>query len=145
MVLCTVLWDDDVWYDGVLIEIRDNNECDVLYDDGDRQWELLGRNEGEGSAASYKWLPDQQVPSQSHLGRKLEVYWPGDKTWYAGRLTKLRSGLGPKFFVLYDDGDKSWEALGTPDHRFRWLMPTTAKTWESTQATKRQKKSTDMR
>ena len=42
------------------------------------------------------------------------------------------------------DGDKGWEALGTPDHRFRWLMPE-PKTWENTQATKRQRKSTDMR
>jgi hypothetical protein len=131
----SVLWDDDAWYDGVLIAIRDNHECDVLYDDGDRQWELLGRNEGEDPAASYKWLPEQPVPSQSHIGRKLEVYWPGDNTWYAGTLTKLCSGSGSKFFVLYDDGEKSWEALGTLDHRFRWLMP----------PTKRQRKSTDMR
>ena len=120
------------------MKIRDNHECYVLYDDGDRQWELLGRNDGEDPAVSYKWLPEQPAPSQSHLGRKLEVYWPGDNTWYAGTLTK-RSGSGSKFFVLYDDGENSWEALGTPDHRFRWLMPPTAKTWESTQATKRKK------
>ena len=121
----SVLWDGGKWYDGVLTKIRDNHECYVIYDDGDRQWELLGRNDGEDPAVSYKWLPEQPAPSQSHLGRKLEVYWPGDNKWYAGTLTNIRSGSGSKFFVLYDDGEKSWEALGTPDHRFRWLMPPT--------------------
>ena len=70
-------------------------------------------------------FPSSRLRRNRISAEKLEVYWPGDNTWYAGTLTKLCSGSESKFFVLYDDGEKSWEALGTPDHRFRWLMPPT--------------------
>ena len=39
-------------------------------------------------------------------GKRLSVYWGGDRNWYHGTVLECRPG---KFKMLYDDGEMSWE------------------------------------
>ena len=49
------------------------------------------------------------------VGEQVEVYWPEDKTWYEGQITKYRAPSdgrpNPKHLISYDDGEESWESL----------------------------------
>ena len=46
------------------------------------------------------------------VGRRVRVFWDGEGAWFDGVAEHIdeKSGL---VYVLYDDGDESWEALGT--------------------------------
>ena len=44
----------------------------------------------------------------ARVGRSVEVYWPGDGRWYAGRVTTQR---GHELRVFYDDGEAHFHAF----------------------------------
>lgn len=51
------------------------------------------------------------------IGRKLAVWWPGDKVFYHGRICAVRAPVAGqtaiRHTVLYDDGDRQKHVLGT--------------------------------
>ncbi|KAH9551678.1 hypothetical protein CY35_09G025900 [Sphagnum magellanicum] len=52
------------------------------------------------------------------IGKKLQVYWPLDKRWYAGCIKSYNAKLG-KHVVEYEDGEE--ESLVLDDEKVIWL------------------------
>lgn len=70
-------------------------------------------------------VPSSVPPTSLDIGRRLEVFWLEEATWFGGVLAAIEAGHDDgrdtgDFQVIYDDGDEQWEALGsrTP---FRWV------------------------
>lgn len=43
------------------------------------------------------------------VGTRVEIYWDGEKKYFAGTVTRRRDkNKGKPFYVVYDDGDKEW-------------------------------------
>lgn len=59
--------------------------------------------------------------SESVIGKKVKVYWPLDKAWYAGCVKSYNATLG-QHVVLYDDGEEEHVALG--NEKVEWLPET---------------------
>ena len=51
---------------------------------------------------------------QEVLGRRLSIYWPPEKMWFRGCIKDF-SVIDETHYVVYDDGDAQWEALGNSE------------------------------
>ena len=49
--------------------------------------------------------------------RRLEVWWPEDEAWYAGRVTGFNASR-QRHTIKYDDGEV--ERVFLPGERYRW-------------------------
>lgn len=70
---------------------------------------------------------ESNPPKTTDVGHRLSVYWEGDNEWYEGTLKKFEPGRTDaenpgEYYVVYDDGEESWEPLGT-GVMYRWLNP----------------------
>lgn len=54
----------------------------------------------------------------THIGRKLELYWSGDRCYYSGKITKYDPST-KKHEILYDDGEV--ELVSLEKEKFRWI------------------------
>ncbi|CAJ1960340.1 unnamed protein product [Cylindrotheca closterium] len=116
----TCYWpDDDQWYKGTVAEKLDDDRFKISYDDGD---------EGEINAKEDKWrrslhncikentLIDEKkeaLINKLEVGSRISVYFPYEKEYYAGSLTKKRdvSAQKGRHRIKYDDGDIEWTDL----------------------------------
>lgn len=55
---------------------------------------------------------------QVELGSRVAVFWPDDRKYYEGTVTRQRNKKNP-FFLEYDDGEKEW--IDFREHRVRLL------------------------
>ena len=62
------------------------------------------------------------------IGRRIEVFWPEDDTWYGGRVAEFNATSG-EHKIRYDDGDVELIALST--ETFRWGTEPAAKRSEA--------------
>eukprot|EP00887_Chlorella_sp_A99_P007604 scaffold20.g7604.t1 len=69
-------------------------------------------------AANCRGTMDTQPERMRDFGRRLEVWWPGEKRWYAGTVAGY-AAAAQRHTVKYDDGDTRREYL--PGERHRWL------------------------
>eukprot|EP00976_Prorocentrum_cordatum_P114497 1195857-Prorocentrum_minimum.AAC.3 len=60
--------------------------------------------EPEGDAREQNGDDESQNTAGEHVGRRVEIYWPRDKAWYAGVLRSYNSDTG-MYSLLYDDDD----------------------------------------
>ena len=73
----------------------------------------------------YKWRITQKIqgpyanPEKEIIGRKLDIYWPIDKTWYAGQVMNY---LHEKHYILYNDGCRENLILNDEKWRFTLLV-----------------------
>ena len=59
-------------------------------------------------------------PAPGLIGRRVEVFWGGDREWYAGRLVEQRVCRGHvECRVAYDDGVQEWHSFDA-ETDFRW-------------------------
>ena len=61
--------------------------------------------------------PNGRKEGKAAVGRRIEVFWPEDDTWYGGRVAAFNATSG-EHKIRYDDGDVELVTLGT--ERFRW-------------------------
>eukprot|EP00850_Spirogloea_muscicola_P009428 SM000053S17385 [mRNA] locus=s53:39151:43413:- [translate_table: standard] len=61
--------------------------------------------EVDGKGRSKRSRVPEPTLGQEDVGRRIEVYWPLDNTWYPGCLKSVSAPSG-KFVVLYDDGEE---------------------------------------
>lgn len=122
----TVYWsDDDQWYEGKATSAPQDHRVRVQYDDGGKaqwvdltttQWSSLGKGlilEQEAQAAMN--LKRERIQN-IQVGTKVAVFWPHEKDFFAGTLTKIKptSDLSLKnnpHRIEYDDGDSEWTNL----------------------------------
>ena len=52
------------------------------------------------------------------VGRRVEVWWDGDRQWFSGRIAKFTARTG-RHLIAYDDGDE--ETVDLKRQRLRWL------------------------
>ncbi len=62
-------------------------------------------------------LPLLHLPAQD-FGRRLEVWWPGEREWFAGRVTGYNANTR-RHTIRYDDGDV--ERVYLPGEQYRCL------------------------
>ena len=55
---------------------------------------------------------------RSTIGRRVRLYWGGDRKWYKGRITQINEKKHT-VFIRYDDGDTKWHPMWT--ERFEWI------------------------
>ena len=82
----------------------------------------LARGARSGPAASPPALGASDGPEA--IGRRIEVFWPEDDTWYGGRVAEFNATSG-EHKIRYDDGDVELIALST--ETFRWGTEPAAK------------------
>ena len=71
-------------------------------EESDEEEEELVGAEAEEEEERQRWL----------VGRRIRIYWGGDKEWYAGVVARLGQGrYREKHHVHYDDGDREWHCL----------------------------------
>ncbi len=60
----------------------------------------------------------KQTTGHAVVGRRLSVWWPGDKQSYCGTVTEFNAATG-RHFVVYEDGEERWHSLHK--QRVEWL------------------------
>ena len=50
------------------------------------------------------------VVDDVRVGSKLSVWWPGEKKYFDGKVTKIDNSRKP-YFIKYKDGDEEWTDL----------------------------------
>jgi hypothetical protein len=134
-----VWWpEDQKYYDGTVTKERKGKKPFYLeYDDGEQEWinflnhrfrllrDTKRRNklrvevESENDcsdmddAETVEASPDVSAVA---VGSRVAVWWPDDRRYYEGTVTKERQGKNP-FFLDYDDGEEEW--IDFRNHRFR--------------------------
>ena len=71
-------------------------------------WPALPRMRFLRALRELKGEPVAGARRDARVGRWVEVYWPGDETWYRGRVTTQR---GHELRVFYDDGEACFHAF----------------------------------
>jgi hypothetical protein len=136
----SVWWPDDRrHYKGIVTKERQGkNPFFLEYDDGEKEWinfsehsfrlqsktkpqrverlkkRLASMSELSSSATGPKSSKDLKV----EVGSRVSVFWPEERRYYEGTLTRQRNKKNP-FFVEYDDGEKEW--MDFREHRVRVL------------------------
>eukprot|EP00850_Spirogloea_muscicola_P009981 SM000057S18411 [mRNA] locus=s57:457568:461824:- [translate_table: standard] len=82
---------------------------------------VLGSPETDGKGRSKRSRVSEPTLGQEDVGRRIEVYWPLDSTWYLGCLKSVSAPSG-KFVVLYDDGEE--EELVSRSEKVRFASGT---------------------
>ena len=132
---------DDAWYTGRVAKFDPKNDSfRVHYDDGDKKkhwlnnekWEELDVIAGtEGSKPGHslegdrctpakedaEGLPEAEMPPEMLVGRRIRVFWEGDKEWYHGLINNYDDHTG-MHRVLYDDGDVGEHVMSDPKERW---------------------------
>jgi hypothetical protein len=126
-------------YKGIVTKERQGkNPFFLEYDDGEKEWinfsehnfrlqsetklqraerlkkRLAYMSELSSSATGPKSSTDLQV----EVGSRVSVFWPEERRYYEGTMTRQRNKKNP-FFVEYDDGEKEW--MDFREHRVRIL------------------------
>ena len=56
--------------------------------------------------------------AQRTVGRKVNVYWGGDKRWYCGRIVLVHP-TSRQVFVKYEDHEERWHAMW--EEEYQWV------------------------
>ena len=56
--------------------------------------------------------------AQETVGRRVKLYWGGDKKWYAGKIVLVHP-TSRQCFIKYDDHDERWHAMW--EECYEWL------------------------
>lgn len=124
----TVYWPgDDQWYKGTVAATEPNDEHTVFveYDDGDSDWVDLSVSKWRRSTKPDKFLVEEtnalvrkrERISRLKVGTRISVFWPHEKEYFTGTLTKIKKLQGDSDIqgkphrIRYDDGDKEWTNL----------------------------------
>jgi len=97
----SVWWPEEkVYFDGVVTKIVGwgSNPHYVEYDDGDCEWTNLNYRKftiNEQNLYAYDIV----------VGYRVSVYWPGEKKYFDGTVTKVLADMARPHYVKYDDGD----------------------------------------
>ena len=81
-----------------------------------------GEREGRLYRKVYELSPDEKVAKVQRVtvGTRVAVFWAGDREYFAGTISGMRTLFHKKpFFLSYDDGDDEW--LDLADHEFHIL------------------------
>ena len=78
---------------------------------------------GEGKVAPRRTVPRRDAKAAglggfAVVGRRVEVWWDGDRQWFPGRIAKFTARTG-RHLIAYDDGDE--ETVDLKRQRLRWL------------------------
>ena len=108
-----VYWSgDDEFYSGRITKKKKNGQVFVKYDDNQTEWV-------DPTTSTVKRLSDDAVPGglseekkalmeKLEIGSRVSVWWPAEKEFFNGSLTKLDTRKIKPHFVQYDDGDQEW-------------------------------------
>jgi hypothetical protein len=124
-------------YKGIVTKERQGKDPFFLeYDDGEKEWinfrdhsfrlqtetklqrverrkkRLAFMSELSNSPTGRKSSKDLQV----EVGSRVAVFWPDDRMYYEGTVTRQRDKKNP-FYLEYDDGEKEW--IDFREHRVR--------------------------
>lgn len=77
-----------------------------------------GDVEGLGQKRARNGTPPPPRPVGPLVGRRVEVWWTGDKKWFAG--TVMSISPDGDYEIHYDDGDVDWETLDGPNASCDW-------------------------
>ncbi len=76
---------------------------------------------------------EETTDNTDHIGKRVEVFWPDDEEFYAGRVTnkrKLATARGKKgkkkrpgyeYLIEYDDGEEEWVDLDSDDSNIKFI------------------------
>ena len=53
---------------------------------------------------------DTLASAQGTVGRRVRLYWGGDKKWYAGKIVLVHP-TSRQVFIKYDDHDERWHKM----------------------------------
>jgi len=127
----TVYWsDDDEWYKGTVVsELLHHNDDRVLieYDDGYTDWMSVTADQWR-AASSKPDIPIQhdtvffalkrEKVAKLNVGSRISIWWPQEKQYYTGTLTKIDDDSNNKpHHVRYDDGEE--ERMNLLHHQFK--------------------------
>lgn len=119
----TVFWpDDDEWYKGTVASELEGDYVLIEYDDGEVDWMDVSTNKWRRSTKPDKFIKHDTFQSNKKqkqiaklsVGSRVSVWWPKDKEYYTGTLTKKkREGDedGKPHHIRYDDKDEEWTNL----------------------------------
>lgn len=98
----SVWWpDQEEYFDGVVTKIvgQGSNPHYVEYDDGDYEWTNLNNR---------KFTIKERNPHAHDVfvGSRVSVYWPVEKEYFEGTVTKVSIDMARPHYVKYDDGDE---------------------------------------
>mmetsp|Transcript_17504 Transcript_17504/g.43015 ORF Transcript_17504/g.43015 Transcript_17504/m.43015 type:complete len:768 (-) Transcript_17504:777-3080(-) len=112
----TCFWpDDDQWYKGTVAEKLDDDQFWIKYDLGDEQemdikkdkWRILNRQDKDIKTIMER--RKQALLDGLEVGSRISVYFPHEKEYYAGTVTKINVApphqSGPHR-IKYDKGNK---------------------------------------
>lgn len=103
------------------VQVSDEEESEE--EEGDEEESSSEETEDEGKAPKPELDPTQD--GKLFEGRRINIYWEGDRKWYAGRVhkyTRLSRNDRHQFRIWYDDGDRQNEYLA--EDGLRWhLLP----------------------
>ena len=66
---------------------------------------FIGRN---GKAVQPPWSSLSEA--QSTVGKRVRVYWGGDRKWYCGKIVLVHP-TSRQVFIKYEDHDERWHAM----------------------------------
>ena len=127
---------DKAFYSATVTRTRDTEKSHFLeYDDGEREWINLRKHEyriiessqdsesdSDGEEAEFVDDDDGQFESifdKIKVGSNVEIWWPGDKAYYAANVRKVNFGKKKPFWIVYEDGDEEW--INLRDHKYRLI------------------------
>ena len=102
----------DVYYPGVVSQIKTNGKVRVHYDDGDKEWVKWDTRKClllSGSAEDQR--PDNPKVADLRVGSRLSVWWNGERAFFLGRLSKIKASRPKPHYIEYEDGDTEWTDL----------------------------------
>lgn len=131
-----VYWSgEQKFYEGTVTNRREAKKPFYIeYDDGDKEWIDFSKhvfkllNKSPPNSDKPKKSPTQNQGFESNpadvakvtIGTRVAVWWPEDRKYYNGVVTRKQPEAHWKpFFLQYDDGDEEW--IDFRHHRFRIL------------------------
>eukprot|EP00978_Attheya_sp_CCMP212_P009562 scaffold22653_cov53-Attheya_sp.AAC.4 len=114
----TVYWsDDDEWYKGTVATelLHDDDRVRIEYDDGESDWMDITADRWGASSKPDTFLKHDAVVlalkrekvAKLNVGSRISVWWPQEKEYYTGTLTKIDDdSKNHPHHVQYDDGEE---------------------------------------
>ena len=90
--------------DGVVLSVESVPHRRVSARDGYR----VTRSRTQSRPSGPPW--DTLESAKATVGRRVKLYWGGDRAWYAGCIVLIHP-TSRKAFIKYDDHDERWHAM----------------------------------
>lgn len=145
--LVRVWWpDDEAFYKGKVTQVRGalknasstrQLKIYVEYDDGQEEWlrvkhhtvqlldhrgqiaeQINASSGGHDSCSEEGDENDDEELQRLAIGSRVEVWWPGEKEYFPGTVTRKHKKLSHCWFVEYDDDDEDWIDFRMRDFHF---------------------------